>query len=308
MAERILVGVDGSEGSVRALRWAAAEAAVREAVLEPATVWQSPHHFGAEPVDPVAEQKVAAGAKQRLAMAVAAAVGDGHGLDLDCSVLHGDPARTLCDRSADAALLVVGSRGHGGFAGQMLGSVSTKCAHHSRCPVAVVPDTARVTASRPERPGRIVVGVDGSDGSRRALRWAAGDAELRGWSIDAVTVWRDPYNAEMGFELRADYFRRDRQASLERVEEQLADAVAEAAAAVPTVEVVPVLIDDDGDPAETLCGRSADSDLLVVGSRGRDGFAGLLLGSVSSACARRSRCPIVIVPAARPDLDGPTDS
>ena len=308
MAERIVVGVDGSQGSVRALRWAVEEAVAREAVLEPVMVWQSPYDFGEELLYPVTEEKIAAGAKERLDTAVAEAVGDNRGVVIERSVLHGDAAQTLCDRSARSDLLVVGSRGHGGFAGLLLGSVSTKCAHHSRCPVAIVPKAGDVTASGPGRTGRIVVGVDGSDGSRRALRWAAADAVLRGWSVDAVMVWRDPYGGEMSLEYEVPYFRRDRLARLEHAREQLGEAVAEAAAAVPAVVVDPVLVDGDADPAETLCGRAAHAELLVVGSRGHGGFARLLLGSVSSACAHHSRCPIVIVPTAGADLDAPTGS
>ncbi|MHB1850387.1 MAG: universal stress protein [Acidimicrobiales bacterium] len=306
MVERIVVGVDGSQGSVRALRWALGEAVARRAVLEPVTVWQSPYDFGEELLYPAVEETIVAGAKEQLDRAVAELFGDDRTVVLEGTVLHGDAAQTLCDRSAHADLLVVGSRGHGGFAGLLLGSVSTKCAHHSGCPVVIVPKAGLVTTSGPGPGGRIVVGVDGSEGSRRALRWAAADAELRGWSIDAVAVWHDPYGGEMSLEFQAPYFRRDRLARLEHVEAQLAEAVAEAAAAVPAVEIDPVVVDSDGDPAATLCDRSAEADLLVVGSRGHGGFAQLLLGSVSSACAHHSRCPIVIVPAPRPDVDAPS--
>lgn len=237
MAERILVGVDGSEGSRRALRWAVEEAVARRAVLEPAVVWQSPYHFGEELLYPVAEEKIAAGAKEQLDTAVAEAVGDGQIIDIECSVLHGDAAQTLCDRSAHSDLLVVGSRGHGGFAGLLLGSVSTKCAHHSLCPVVIVPKPSSHRESRSGHSGRIVVGMDGSEGSLRALRWAVADAELRGWSIDAVAVWHDPYGGEMNLEFQAPYFRRDRLASLTKVEAELAEAVTAAVAAVPTVKV-----------------------------------------------------------------------
>jgi nucleotide-binding universal stress UspA family protein len=132
MAEQIIVGVDGSEGSVRALRWALGEAVARRAVLEAVTVWQSPYGFGEELLVPVVEERIAAGAREQLGTAVAEALGDDRPVDLQGSVLHGDAAQTLCDRSAHADLLVVGSRGHGGFAGLLLGSVSSACAHHSR--------------------------------------------------------------------------------------------------------------------------------------------------------------------------------
>jgi nucleotide-binding universal stress UspA family protein len=304
MAERILVGVDGSEDSIRALRWAVEEAVDRKAVLEPTTMWQGPHDFGGELFYPGAEEKIAARAKEQLDTVVAEALGDDRIVDVECSVLHGDAAQTLCDRSAHSDLLVVGSRGHGGFTGPLLGSVSTKCAHHSLCPVVIVPKASCHRESRSGQSGRIVVGMDGSEGSLRALRWAAADAELRGWSIDAVAVWHDPYGGEMTLEFQAPYFRWDRLAHLTRVEEQLAEAVTAAVGTVPTVTVDQVII--NGDPAETLCGRSADADLLVVGSRGRGGFARLMLGSVSSACAHQSRSPIVIVPAPDPDIDAPT--
>lgn len=304
MTERILVGVDGSEGSIRALRWALEEAVARKAVLELATVWQSPHDFEGEPSHPVAEETIAAGANEQLDLAIAEVLGDSRVVDVERSVLHGDAAQTLCDRSAHSDLLVVGSRGSGGLAGLLLGSVSTKCAHRSLCPVAIVPKANGRRESRSGQSGRIMVGVDGSEGSRRALRWAAADAELRGWSIEAVAVWSNPYGGEMSLEFQAPYFRKDQLASRKKVEEQLTEAVSDAVAGLPTVTVHQVVV--DGDPAEILCGRSANADLLVVGSRGHGGFARLLLGSVSSACAHHSGCPIVIVPAPHPDIDAPT--
>ena len=139
MVGRILVGVDGSEGSRRALRWAIGEAAAHEAALHALIVWQSPYDFGEALYFPVDEGKLAEGAKQRVAESIAEVAGEAPGVQIDCLVVEGDPAETLCERSAEADLLVVGSRGHGGFAGLMLGSVSTKCAHHSRCPVVIVP-------------------------------------------------------------------------------------------------------------------------------------------------------------------------
>ncbi len=139
MVGRILVGVDGSEGSRRALLWAVDEAATHKATLQALLVWQSPCDFGEGLYVPVDEDKLAEGAMQRLEESIAEVTQEAPGVQIDCLVVEGDPAKTLCARSAEADLLVVGSRGHGGFAGLVLGSVSTKCAHHSRCPVVIVP-------------------------------------------------------------------------------------------------------------------------------------------------------------------------
>jgi nucleotide-binding universal stress UspA family protein len=292
MGGQVLVGIDGSEGSRRALRWAAREAAARGAVLQPVMAWQDRYDFGELPLVPVDEEKVAIGAKERMDTMLAEVTGGDTALRTDPLVLRGDPAQELCDRSAGAALLVVGSRGHGGFGGLLLGSVSTKCAHHSRCPVVIVPHHGRAGDDGPVR--RIVAGVDGSEGSRRALRWAVGEAVLRGAAVDAVAVWHDPYGSDMSMEYQTPYFRQDRRAILGHVEERLARTIAEAAGGHPAVAVNPLVF--DGEPAQVLCSRSADADLLVVGSRGHGGFARLLLGSVSTACAHHSRCPVAIVP------------
>ena len=140
MARRILVGVDGSEGSRRALRWAIEEAAARRETVDAVIVWQSPYDFGGGlyylRVD---EEKIVQNARERLAESIAEVAGQNPSVEIHPVVLQGDPAKTLCAWSNDADLLIVGSRGHGGFAPLSLGSVSTKCAHHSRCPVVIVP-------------------------------------------------------------------------------------------------------------------------------------------------------------------------
>jgi nucleotide-binding universal stress UspA family protein len=140
MAGRILVGVDGSRGSWRALRWATEEAAVRGALLDAVLIWHGPYEFGrAIYAIPVHDKAIAEGARERLVESVAAVAGADPAVKINLIVLEGDPAETLCALSNEADLLVVGSRGHGGFTGLVLGSVSEKCAHHSRCPVVIVP-------------------------------------------------------------------------------------------------------------------------------------------------------------------------
>ena len=138
MSGRVMVGIDGSAGSRRALRWALAEAARRGTAVEAVTVWESPYDFGETVYFPVDEEKMAAAARDRLRTVVADEAGEDPAVPIDQVVVEGDPATVLCTRSAGADLLVVGARGRGGFTGLLLGSVSTKCVHHSRCPVVVV--------------------------------------------------------------------------------------------------------------------------------------------------------------------------
>lgn len=140
--------------------------------------------------------------------------------------------------------------------------------------------------------GRILVGVDGSSGSRRALAWALEEAEVRGSVLEAALAWQGPYDFPRDF-----YFPADEEEAVARARARLADITREAASAHPGVEVEPIVL--EGDPVQTLCRRAATADLLVVGSRGHSSLAGIVLGSTSAACARRSPCPVVIVPAGR---------
>ena len=291
MVARVLVGVDGSDGSRRALRWAIGEAAARYGTVQPVMIWQSAYDMG-ETYVPVEEAKFVEAAREHLMESVAEVAGENPTVEIDPLVLEGDPAQILCERSGEVDLLVVGSRGYGDFAGLLLGSVSSKCAHHSRCPVVIVSKSDQGYRDLGQV-GRILVAVDGSEGSRSALRWAIAEAAVRGASVDALSVWHDPYGGDMSLEFEAPYFRRDRFATLEHARELLTLTISEAGRD-PAVEIDPLVL--QGDPAQILCEHSGDVDLLVVGSRGHGGFSRLMLGSVSSKCAHHSRCPVVIVP------------
>jgi nucleotide-binding universal stress UspA family protein len=136
----IVVGVDGSDPAARALHWAAGEARVRNGRIKIVSAWYVPtvvYSSGYVPmVAPTSDessqhaaQEIAEGAVREL---------ETMGLEAESTVVHGNAAESLIDASADADLLVVGSRGHGGFAGLLLGSVSAQCAHHAHCPVVIV--------------------------------------------------------------------------------------------------------------------------------------------------------------------------
>ena len=128
----VVVGVDGSEGADQALRFAAREARLRDTTLRLVAVWDFPkaHYSGTEIMAIVLGETIKR-ASEQLA-----------GLEFERVAREGRAASILVEESRGADLLVVGSRGRGGFAGLMLGSVSSQCAHHAACPVAIVPGTA----------------------------------------------------------------------------------------------------------------------------------------------------------------------
>jgi len=298
MTGRVLVGVDGSEGSRQAMAWALEEAALRHSVLEVVIVWEEPSDF--ERRHHRTDEDARAGAQQCLAEILGGAGGEHVPADIEPIVLEGDPADTLCLRADKADVLVVGSRGHSTVAGVLLGSVSSKCAHHSRAPVVIVPPRHGRELDRDgEETVRIVVGVDGSVGSRLALKWAVDEAALRGARVEAVAIWRAiEANDEMNVELAMFPSLRRRDRSLaETTKERLEEVISELARESAPVDIDPLVF--EGSPAEVLCERAAGSELLVVGSRGHGAVAGLLLGSVSAECAHRSPRPVVIVPTNR---------
>lgn len=149
MSDRIIVGVDGSDGARVALEWAVGEARLRGARLVAVHTWQIPplgagvHPFGtgAGAFDPTLDadllERVEAGAKQLLERELAAV--DLSGIEVEKLVEARNPADALLDAARDADLLVVGTRGHGGFKGLLLGSVSQQASHHAPCPVVIVP-------------------------------------------------------------------------------------------------------------------------------------------------------------------------
>lgn len=134
---------------------------------------------------------------------------------------------------------------------------------------------------------RIVVGVDGSDHSKAALRWALGQARLTGASVDAVSVWR--YPATYGLTVIPGPAELDLEGESRKA---LAQAVAEAGGETPGVEVRQLV--GEGPSAEVLLSTAEGADLLVVGSRGLGGFKSAFLGSVSLACVIHAPCPVLV--------------
>ena len=140
-----------------------------------------------------------------------------------------------------------------------------------------------------ERESVIVVGVDGSDASRQALRWAAGQAELTGARLNVVRAWRQPVN--YGYPAYPVGLADTDVAG--QTGKELDELIAEVLGAVPAVPVTSHVV--EGHPAVALVAASDGADLLVVGSRGYGAFAGMLLGSVGMHCASHANCPVVII-------------
>lgn len=139
---------------------------------------------------------------------------------------------------------------------------------------------------------RIVVGVDGSAGSKSALRWAMTQAQLTGAKVEAVTCWQDPVMWGYTYGVPAIYEAGDLAANAEK---HLAETVTEVAGQLgQPADVLTRVV--EGHPAEVLTKAATGAGLLVVGSRGHGTFAGLMLGSVSQHCVQHAPCPVVVVP------------
>ncbi|GGM81312.1 universal stress protein [Thermopolyspora flexuosa] len=268
---RVVVGFDGSAPAQAALAWAVEEARLHGAPLVAVTVLRE--RPGADP----AEEPVL-GPLRRLAAEVA---GDG----VEFRHFHGSPAAGLVAACGPADLLVVGSAG-GGWGGPPLGSVSRACLHHAPCPVAVIPEFAR------ERPryDRIVAGVDGSVPSRRALRFAAHEAALRG--VRPVVV-----HAVHWDHLGVEFVTPTPDELISWGERLVAGELAETGVDAETEIVY-------GHPRQVLIEAAEEADLLVLGHSGHNPLAGLLLGSTSDHCARQAPCPVVVVRPGRDDGHG----
>lgn len=284
--EHLVVGVDGSAGADRALRWAAAEARLWNARLSIA------HCYPTDPDDRVwgAQQEHAGRALLDEVTARAASVLDGVRWDTALEwAPSGSAAYKLVDLADDADLLVVGSRGLGGFLQLLLGSVSHQVSTHARGSVVVVRDGA----AQAHTDGGVVVGVDGSQPSLTALRWAAREAARRGVGLTAAIAYATPaayVAAARGLNTHdLDQYRAQaREVAVDRL------AAAVANASLPSdVHVEQVVA--AGSPAGVLVRLAHANQLLVTGPRGRGAVTQAVLGSVSDQCLRHSASPVAVV-------------
>ncbi|WP_066948167.1 universal stress protein [Microtetraspora fusca] len=283
MSKPIVVGVDGSAQALRAVDWAAAEAGRRRlplrivhiavrweysiAIKEPGLEAPRPEAAGLEVLE-IAEERARTFAS----------------VDVSCRLGIGPIPATLLQEAADAALLVLGPHGIGGFPRLLLGSVSRQAAEHASCPVVIVPQESD---TRPGRSG-IVVGIDGSEASVDAVGFAFEEASLCSVGLRAIHAWAHPAYPQ---EMRAARY--DTTAVEQEGARLLSESLAGWKAQYPDVPVIEQVV--EGAPVPVLADASGDAELLVVGARGRGGFPGLRLGSISHAVLHYAKGPVAVV-------------
>lgn len=302
----IVVGVDGSDQSLCALMWAAEEAERRGVPLHLATAYTVPI-FAASGLDggyaTIDDTVIRDGAEAVLDNARDKI--SRFDVEVTISVETGDAAGALRDLSETAQLIVVGSRGRGGFFGRMLGSVSSALPAHSKCPVAVIPLAAasRFDEAGVEPPDKdkgkgctpeeveqvILVGADGSDQARAAVLVAAEQAVRWGLPLRVICAL-PPFTGSLAW-VPAPL---DREALHADIELQLGTGIDWLKSHFPTLRASAVL--HDGAPVEVLIEASRTARLLVLGNRGRGGFADMLLGSTSQGVLHHARGPVLVVP------------
>lgn len=284
--DSIIVGTDGPDRSVPAIQWAAEEAVRRDHVLR--IVHTIPWLYGA-PIDPgagvVPDEEIARGRK---ALEKAACLAREHapGVTVESELIVGGAAAVLLERARTAVLVVVGAHGTGLAARLPIGSTALAVVTHASVPAVVV---------REPEPGswhEVTVGVDEGGAEEPAVRFAFVEAALRKARLRAIHVWSHPSSDRPGDVQPLVY-----DAAIVDGEERriLDDVLGAWREEFPDVEVCCETV--HGRPARILAGASARSDLLVVGTRGRGGFAGLLLGSVSHALLHSAHCPVAVVPS-----------
>ncbi|MFI1212568.1 universal stress protein [Streptomyces sp. NPDC020802] len=283
----IVVGVDGSEPSLRAVDWAADEAVLHGLPLRVvyASLWE--RYEGTSLADDVGKPSEQVMAEDIVETAARRARLRQPDLKVSTDVLPEEPEYALVRESRSATLLVTGSRGRSGLAEALLGSVSLTVAGHAQCPMIVIRgnhDNQARTATN----GRVVVGVGEKPADSAAVRFAFEEARRRGVRLDAVRAWRWPAHESTGHPLlTGEPARLHAQQAVETLETALQDAPADVESRRRTVE---------GRTRTVLVDASRDADLLIIGAKRRPGHHGLQLGRVTHGVLHHCACPVVIVP------------
>ncbi|MFI1461916.1 universal stress protein [Nocardia carnea] len=287
-AADVVAAVDGSPSSYRAVAWAAVEASMHGCGLHLINSWAIPSGFGPEATMTENDLRWLYDQGQRVvdeAEHVARTASPGKAPIISTEVTSLLITTALIKRSHSARMVVVGSRGLGAFQRGLLGSVSTAVARHAWCPVAVIHADAPLDSVSAGRP--VVVGVDGSDNSAPAVALAFDEAARRNVGLIAMHSWSDTSGL--------DFPIRDWDDVRNSADRALAETLAGYREQYPDVAVQRIVRVDR--PARSLHDASADAQLVVVGSRGRGGFRGLLLGSTSDALLHSVDTPLIVVRA-----------
>lgn len=295
----VVAGVDGSAESLAAAEYAAATAARRRSPVHLVYGYRHPMGYGAlgySPYSPgLGDAREAAGTMLR---GIVETVRAGHpGVDVTGHEVASDGSYALVNASSDAQLVVVGCRGVGGFAELLLGSVSAQVAAHAHCPVIVLrPHDPRTEALPPDAP--VMVGIDGSPGGVPAVEFAFVEAAARAVPLVAVHAYLavdGPARPEGTRPEDTGPQDTDPDAAARRAADGLlAETVTPWATKYPQVSVEMRAVHSFS-PEYSMVEASRAASLMAVGSRGRGGFAGLLLGSVSQALVHHGHCPVAVV-------------
>lgn len=284
----VIVGADGSDHSLRAVEWATEEAARRGLPLR--ILYAEAPWLYDTPVDPrlgAVRKWLLIGGHDILDQAVATARERDADVHVDAEAVPGPAARILLEKATDAAMVVLGGRGAGAVSGLLLGSTALQVITHSPVPAVVVRDL------EPAVRREVAVGVDATEPDGPAIRFAFEEASLRGARLRVVHAWSHPAADGPGTMQPLVY---DPQVVTEEQGRLLGESLAVWREKYPDVEVISEVV--QGRAVRILSGVSARADLLVVGTRGRGGFTGLMLGSVSHALLHHAHCPVVVVPPA----------
>ncbi|MGO4616979.1 universal stress protein [Nocardia sp. 2YAB30] len=285
LSSRILVAVDGSASSYQAAAWAADEAALHGCSLHILTSMAVQTGFGPGMMLGEADIEWMRGDGERILTEATRVARTAAGEDpkIITEVTFELVIPTLIERSAQLRMLVVGSRGLGAFQRGLLGSVSTATTHHAHCPVAVIHGIATIDAVSATRP--VLVGVDGTSNSVPAIELAFEEASRRKVGLVALHAWSDT----SGLDLPISGWGTAQQSA----EVALAENLAGWNDRYPDVPVRRIVVADR--PVRSLLDESGNAQLVVVGSRGRGGFASMVLGSTSNALLHSVEVPMIVV-------------
>jgi nucleotide-binding universal stress UspA family protein len=274
--QEVVVGIDGSDQSRLALAWAAGLAELTGTRLRVLQAWSYPR-LAIIPggPEPGSRDEMDAQTMTELMGTVESAVGNAPP-GMRPEVLRGPATSAILDAVGPESVLVLGTRGRGGFKGMLLGSVSRACIEYAPCPVVIARDR------RPPIDGLILVGEDGSEGGLEALRWAASLAGLAGARVAAVHAWQ-AQSSEVSPRLHAR-LRAGAQSSIKRW-------VSEAGATADAIAV-------EGDPRDKLVELSGElgANLIVVGRRGTSRLTGIATGGVTSYLVSNSSTTVAVLP------------
>ncbi|RRR85938.1 universal stress protein [Streptomyces sp. RP5T] len=284
----LVVGVDGSDGSLAAVDWAVDEAARHGLPLRLVYASKWERYEGTVPSDSLERPSERVMAEHVVASAVERARRRNPDAKVTAEVVPEEAAAALLRAGRDASALVTGSRGHGELTGLLLGSVGLAVAARADGPVIVVRGDKAGLGSTHER---IVLGAGEPETSGEAVRFAFREAEARGCTLDVVRAWRCPAHESADHPgLAADPAHRHEERASELLDSLLEEAVADH----PGVRVRRSTV--EGPARKVLLTRSAAADLVIVGARRRTGHVGLQLGRVAHTLLHHSDCPVAVVP------------